>query len=111
VAGVIFDSRATLVEVESIQFSGKCRRVIDEEELKIPLKGHPADNGDEPDSIAIHTLMEDPDLWAYCVTIEEAFVLDQAAWMNYKIDAREKTDIGQVFIDFIKSFEKNRAST
>lgn len=106
VAGVIFDSRATLLEVESIQFSGTGHKVTSAEELKIVLRGHPADNGDEPNEDAIKKILDDPDLSAYCVTIEEAFVLDQAAWMDYQIDARESTDIHEVFETFLKSFER-----
>ena len=109
VAGVIYNSTASLLDVESIQFSGTCHRVTDKEELRIVLRGHPADKGDEPDNQALEKIFENPDLAAYCVTIKDAYVLDQTAWLNFEIDARESTDIYDVFITFLKSFEQESA--
>lgn len=104
VSGVIFDSRLPIEEVESIQFSGQCEEISDFERTRATLIGHPAENGETPEDRIVEDLLKDTDLAAYCVTIEDAYVLDQEAWLNSQIDAREPTDIKKVFSVFLASF-------
>lgn len=103
VAGVIYDSTATIDDVECIQFSGRGRKVRDSHEARIALKGHPADKGEDPDDEAVRQLLNNPDEAAYCITIQDAYVLDQLTWQTQGIDAREPVQILDVFSNYFLS--------
>lgn len=92
VAGVMFDSTAPAEQVESIQFSGVAQETRDPERIRMVL----GLGGSEPESAEVERIANDPDVAMYEVTVEDAHVLDQTAWFEHGIDAREPVDFAAV---------------
>ncbi|HET7120119.1 MAG TPA: pyridoxamine 5'-phosphate oxidase family protein [Solirubrobacterales bacterium] len=92
IAGVIFDSTASAEEVESIQFAGSARVVKDVDRIAMVL----GLGGGKPDKAEVERIAHDPSVAMYELTVEEAHVLDQAAWIERGVDAREPVDFDAV---------------
>ncbi len=98
VAGVIYDSRAAMEDVESVQFEGVCIELRgNEEETRLVLeRGAIRDKGAIPTADDVKQLANSADQRLYRVEIRESFVLDQQAWFTRGVDAREPVDIAAV---------------
>jgi hypothetical protein len=89
VAGVIFDSRADQDAVESIQFSGVGELVKDVERIRALLLAGGATTLDEEE---VRRLAQEPSIGLFEVVVGDAYVLDQVAWADRGVDAREVVD-------------------
>lgn len=91
VAGVIFDSSAAAEDVESIQFSGQAAVVSDPDRIREVLTA----GGGEADEAEVERIANNPAVALYEVQVSDAYVLDQAAWLERGIDAREPVEFEQ----------------
>lgn len=98
VGGVIFDSQAEAADVESVQFSGTCVDVGDDEDaIRRVLAAGGACDGSAVSYEEVKKIQSDPEKGVYVTTLQELYVLDQAAWQKQQIDARETVDKEAVF--------------
>jgi nitroimidazol reductase NimA-like FMN-containing flavoprotein (pyridoxamine 5'-phosphate oxidase superfamily) len=98
VAGVIFDSRASTEEVESIQFSGIATLDQSEETIRRLFKYSAMRTKEAmvPDeTILKHASQDDPVL--VMIEVERMYVLDQHQYENSGKDGREPVDLMAVF--------------
>lgn len=87
VAGVIYDSQAETADVESIQFAGTARRIVDDDLIGEVL------SCDASEAVALAAT--DATKALYEVTVVDAYVLDQEAWEERQEDAREPVDFSR----------------
>lgn len=98
VAGVIYDSRATPDEVESIQFSGRGEVAHDEASIRHVLEaGAKCDGNSPPTGEEVKAQLKKSSTLLFRITIEDAYVLDQALFASKGIDAREPVGVAEVF--------------
>lgn len=93
VAGVIYDSRCTAEEAESLQFSGLGKCVHDREHIAAVLKA----NGSKVSDVQIDEALQSESTLLFCVTLNDAYVLDQKLFAAEGIDAREAVAVVDLF--------------
>lgn len=105
VSGVIYDSRAKPEDVESIQFSGWAEEMKKDLQLarkilkrSAELTGSVQMSADEEESF-----LSGEDLGIYLIRVEKTFVLDQQAWQEKGVDARQEVDTKELFRRFESS--------
>jgi nitroimidazol reductase NimA-like FMN-containing flavoprotein (pyridoxamine 5'-phosphate oxidase superfamily) len=87
VAGVIYNSQASEADVESVQFSGVGRLVKNATRIRELMTA--GNGGQEPDETEVARLANDPTVGLFELVVADAYVLDQNAWVEKGIDARE----------------------
>lgn len=99
IAGVIFDSTARTEDVESIQFSGNCVEVHDHvDEIRAVLGSSARRSGGQPpEEDEVASLAKGGEKRMYRVEVQRGFVLDQLAWLERGLDAREEFDVIRAF--------------
>jgi nitroimidazol reductase NimA-like FMN-containing flavoprotein (pyridoxamine 5'-phosphate oxidase superfamily) len=109
VAGVIYDSTAATEDVESIQFSGHCLELENQQEetLLVLQRSARRDGGPIPTAEDVRSLCESEEQRVYRIAIEDAYVLDQTAWIERGEDAREPVDVDAVFASIESDFARD----
>lgn len=98
VAGVIYDSRCSPAEAESLQFSGFGEIAHDRASIAEVLRLAAVRDGDSPPTEqAIDAAFLKTTTPLYRILIENAYVLDQTLFAQEGIDAREDVDIEEAF--------------
>lgn len=97
VAGVFYDSNCTFENVESIQFSGRGALAHDRDTIRAVLEASRAAEAPAVTDEDVEAEHAKTDGAYYRVTIEKAWVLDQRAFQNNGIDARETVDVAAIF--------------
>lgn len=102
VAGVVYNSTVTPEDAESVQFLGTCADVGEDVSWVrrvlrgfLRVSGGPEDG--EPSEELVQRIFTDPDKGVFVISVGEMFVLDQAAWFERQIDAREAVNVPSVF--------------
>ncbi|OKI32491.1 hypothetical protein A6A25_25555 [Saccharothrix sp. CB00851] len=97
-AGAIFNSTVAPDDVESVQFSAVCRDVGDDaEQIRRVLELSGTCAGEPASEEEVRRIENDPEKGVFILQIQDMYVLDQVAWAESQIDAREQVDPGLVF--------------
>lgn len=96
VAGVAYDSAVTPDDADSVQFSGTCEEVSEEDLARRFLEQttHLTDKSPEEE---LAEFQGDDDMRLYQVTVAETYVLDQEKWIEQGLDARKEALTAKAF--------------
>ena len=97
VAGVFYDSNCTFEDVESIQFSGRGMLAHDRDTIRSVLEAGRTAEAPAVTDEDVDAEYRKTDGAYYRITIEKAWVLDQRAFSENGIDAREAVDVAAMF--------------
>ena len=93
VAGLIYNSQCSAEDAESIQFSGRGEVKHDRETIAAVLGA----GSDTADPAEVEKHLQDETTLLYRISVDEAWVLDQAIFQEKGVDAREPFDVAAVF--------------
>lgn len=99
VAGVMYDSRCSPAEAESLQFSGRGELAHNRASIEFVLREGARRDGQSPPTTAdVEAAIKKPTTRLFKITIQEAFVLDQELFASKGLDGRVKVDVKHVFL-------------
>jgi nitroimidazol reductase NimA-like FMN-containing flavoprotein (pyridoxamine 5'-phosphate oxidase superfamily) len=98
VAGVIYDSRCTPAEAESLQFNGRGEMAHERAQIAEVLRLAAQREGEAAPTVQqIDEAVAKTSTRLFRILVEEAYVLDQELFARQGVDGREAVDVKEVF--------------